>query len=241
MKLIASDFDGTILIDEKIKTEDIKAIRDFQDKGNLFGLVTGRTYHSLFVLIEGKIDPDFVIANNGSHIFVKNGKDMTEVLKYSLDQDKIRDVIDFYGGKYQTRIFTDKDRAVDKISDLIEGEEILSLAIYSDNMLENPFQEDLSFHKSIGVTDVINSAVSKQTGVEFIKDFYRFGMEIIAIGDDFNDISFLEQTRLSFSLNYVKEREVLDAVNFTVEGIRELIENIDEFQKSLIRRGFPLN
>lgn len=233
MKLIASDFDGTIFIDEKIKTEDIKAIRDFQDKGNLFGIVTGRTYHSLFVLIEGKMDPDFVIANNGSHIFVKNGKDMTEVLKYSLDQDKIRDVIDFYGGKYQTRIFTDKDRAVDKISDLREGEEILSLAIYSDNMLENSFQEDLSFHKSIGVTDVINSAVSKQTGIEFIKDFYGFHKEIIAIGDDFNDISFLERTRLSFSLNYVEEKEVLDAVNFTVEGIRELIENIDEFQKKL--------
>lgn len=231
MKLIASDFDGTIFIDEKIKTEDIKAIRDFQDKGNLFGIVTGRTYHSLFVLIEGKIDPDFVIANNGAHIFVKNGKEMTEILKYSLDQDKIRDVIDFYGRKFPTRIFTDKDRAVDKISDLREGEEILSLAIYSDNMLENPFQEDLSFHKSIGVTDVINSAVSKQTGIEFIKDFYGFDKEIIAIGDDFNDIKFLEQTSLSFSLNYVEEKEVLDAVNFTVEGIRELIENIDEFQK----------
>lgn len=98
-------------------------------------------------------------------------------------------------------------------------------------MLENPFQEDLSFHKSIGVTDVINSAVSKQTGIEFIKDFYGFDKEIIAIGDDFNDIKFLEQTSLSFSLNYVEEKEVLDAVNFTVEGIRELIENIDEFQK----------
>lgn len=231
MKLIASDFDGTIFIDEKIKTEDIRAIRDFQDNGNLFGIVTGRTYHSLFVLIEGKIAPDFVIANNGSHIFVKNGKEMTEILKYSLDQDKIMEVIDFYGRKYQTRIFTDEDRAVDKISDLREGEEILSLAIYSDHILENPFQEDFSFHKSIGVIDVINSAVSKQTGIEFIKDFYEFDKEIIAIGDDFNDITFLEQTSLSFSLNYVKEKEVLDAVNFKVEGIRELIENIDEFQK----------
>ena len=230
MKLIASDFDGTIFIDGKIKTEDIKAIRDFQDKGNLFGLVTGRTYHSLFVLIEGKIDPDFIIANNGSHIFVKNGKDMTEILKYSLDQDKIRDVMDYYGRTYPTKIFTDKDREVDGLEDLREGEEILSLAIYSDHILENPFQEDFSFHKSIGVIDVINSAVSKQTGIEFIKDFYGFDKEIIAIGDDFNDISFLEQTRLSFSLNYVKEKEVLDAVNFKVEGIRELIENIDDIR-----------
>ena len=230
MKLITSDFDGTIFIDGKIKTEDIKAIRDFQDMGNLFGLVTGRTYHSLFVLIEGKIDPDFIIANNGSHIFVKNGKDMIEILKYSLDQDKIRDVMDYYGRTYPTKIFTDKDREVDRLEDLREGEEILSLAIYSDHILENPFQEDFSFHKSIGVIDVINSAVSKQTGIEFIKDFYGFDKEIIAIGDDFNDISFLEQTRLSFSLNYVKEKEVLDAVNFKVEGIRELIENIDKFK-----------
>lgn len=226
MKLIASDFDGTIFIDEKIKTEDIKAIRDFQDKGNLFGIVTGRTYHSLFVLIEGKMDPDFVIANNGSHIFVKNGKDMTEVLKYSLDQDKIRDVIDFYGGKYQTRIFTDKDRAVDKISDLREGEEILSLAIYSDNMLENPFEKDFSFHKSIGVTDVINSAVSKQTGIEFIKDFYGFDKEIIAIGDDFNDIEFLSNTSLSYSLDYVTNEEVRKVCNFSVRSVAELLSNL---------------
>lgn len=230
MKLIASDFDGTIFIDEKIKTEDIRAIRDFQEKGNLFGLVTGRSYHSLLVLIEGKLAPDFVIANNGSHIFVKDGKKMTEILKYSLDKDKIRDVMDYYGRTYPTKIFTDKDRAVDRLEDLREGEEILSLAIYSDHILENPFQKDFSFHKSIGVIDVINSAVSKQTGIEFIKDFYGFDKEIIAIGDDFNDISFLEQTRLSFSLNYLKEKEVLDAVNFKVEGIRELIENIGKYQ-----------
>lgn len=226
MKLIASDFDGTIFIDEKIKTEDIKAIRDFQDKGNLFGIVTGRTYHSLFVLIEGKMDPDFVIANNGSHIFVKNGKDMTEVLKYSLDQDKIMDVIDFYGRKFPTRIFTDKDRAVDKISDLREGEEILSLAIYSDNMLENPFEKDFSFHKSIGVTDVINSAVSKQTGIEFIKDFYGFDKEIIAIGDDFNDIEFLSNTSLSYSLDYVTNEEVRKVCNFSVRSVAELLSNL---------------
>ena len=226
MKLIASDFDGTIFIDEKIKTEDIKAIRDFQDKGNLFGLVTGRTYHSLFVLIEGKIDPDFIIANNGSHIFVKNVKEMTEILKYSLDQDKIMDVIDFYGRKFPTRIFTDKDRAVDKISDLREGEEILSLAIYSDNMLENPFEKDFSFHKSIGVTDVINSAVSKQTGIEFIKDFYGFDKEIIAIGDDFNDIEFLSNTSLSYSLDYVTNEEVRKVCNFSVRSVAELLSNL---------------
>lgn len=226
MKLIASDFDGTIFIDEKIKTEDIRAIRDFQEKGNLFGLVTGRSYHSLLVLIEGKLAPDFVIANNGSHIFVKNGKEMTEILKYSLDQDKIRDVVDYYGRTYPIRLFTDKDRSVDRLEDLGEGEEILSLAIYSDHMLENPFQEAFSFHKSIGVIDVINSAVSKQTGIEFIKDFYGFDKEIIAIGDDFNDIEFLSNTSLSYSLDYVTNKEVRKVCNFSVRSVAELISNL---------------
>lgn len=226
MKLIASDFDGTIFIDEKIKTEDIRAIRDFQDNGNLFGFVTGRTYHSLFVLIGGKLAPDFVIANNGSHIFVKDGKDMTEILKYSLDKDKLRDVIDYYGRTYPTKLFTDKDRSVDRLEDLGEGEEILSLAIYSDHMLENPFQEDFSFHKSIGVIDVINSAVSKQTGIEFIKDFYGFDKEIIAIGDDFNDIEFLSNTSLSYSLDYVTNKEVRKVCNFSVRSVAELISNL---------------
>lgn len=226
MKLIASDFDGTIFIDGKIKTEDIRAIRDFQEKGNLFGLVTGRTYYSLFVLIEGKIDPDFVIANNGSHIFVKNGKEMTEILKYSLDKDKLRDVMDYYGRTYPTKIFTDKDREVDRLEDLREGEEILSLAIYSDHILENPFQEDFSFHKSIGVIDVINSAVSKQTGIEFIKDFYGFDKEIIAIGDDFNDVEFLSNTSLSYSLDYVTNKEVRKVCNFSVRSVAELISNL---------------
>ncbi len=226
MKLIASDFDGTIFIDEKIKTEDIEAIRDFQAKGNLFGLVTGRSYHSLLVLIEGKIDPDFVIANNGSHIFVKNGKEMTEILKYSLDKDKVRDVIDYYGTTFSTKLFTDKDRAVDDIRALREGEEILSLAIYSDHMLENPFQEDFSFHKSIGVIDVINSSVSKQTGIEFIKDFYGFDKEIIAIGDDYNDIEFLRNTSLSYSLDYVTNVDVRKVCNFIVRSVADLIANL---------------
>ena len=92
--------------------------------------------------------------------------------------------------------------------------------------LENPFQEDFSFHKSIGVIDVINSAVSKQTGIEFIEDFYGFDQEIIAIGDDFNDIEFLSNTSLSYSLDYVTNKEVRKVCNFSVRSVAELISNL---------------
>lgn len=224
MNLIASDFDGTVYIDDRYRSEDLLAIEDFQQKGNLFGLVTGRSYKSLTDLIEGKIWPDFIIANNGSHIFVRNGKEMTELLKFTLDKDKLGRLIDFYRPYFPIKIISDKDRNLKKLSELESDEGVLALAIYSDDFLDNPFDDDFSFHKSVGVIDVINKEVSKQTGIEFIKEFYGYDREIIAIGDDFNDISFLKETKLSYTLTYVREKEVLDVCNYRVEGVKELID-----------------
>lgn len=54
MKVFASDFDGTIhFVDEKIggyfKQEDLRAIKKFQENGNLFGLCTGRPQTTIWV------------------------------------------------------------------------------------------------------------------------------------------------------------------------------------------------
>lgn len=48
MKLLASDFDGTLLLhpnrnDNIILKNDKKAIKKFQKEGNLFGICTGRS------------------------------------------------------------------------------------------------------------------------------------------------------------------------------------------------------
>lgn len=229
MKIIASDFDGTLLIRNKLREGDLRSIKSFQDRGNLFGIVTGRSFHSLNKLIEGKLSPDFVIANNGSHILIRNEKAMTELVKFTLDKTKVARLINFYKPYFPVKIFTDKARSLDRLDEIMDREEILALAIYSDKNLDNPFDEDFSFHKSIGVIDVINKQVSKKTGIEFIKDFYGYDKEIYSIGDDLNDISFLEASRLSFTLNSVSEEEVLKVSNYKVENIEELIENIEKW------------
>ncbi len=226
MKIIASDFDGTIYVDEGFKEDDLKAIKSFKASSGIFGIVTGRSYFSLKSLIDGKINPDFIIANNGSHILVNDKKEMREVYKKTLDKDKLKDIITYYKKDYPIKIFTDLDRKIDSLDDLKKYEKVYSLAIYSDDFLDNPFKDLFSFHKSIGVTDVINSAVSKQTGIEFIKDFYGFDKEIIAIGDDFNDIEFLSNTSLSYSLDYVTNEEVRKVCNFSVRSVAELLSNL---------------
>lgn len=224
MKFIASDFDGTIFIDNKFMKDALEAITSFQEAGNIFGLVTGRSFHTIDGLIRGSLRPDFVIANNGSHILVKNGQEMIELLKFTLDKDKLRRLVELYKPYFPTKIFTDQARTLTSINDLREGEHVLSLAIYTDKFLDNPFEDDFSFHKSLGVIDVINKEVSKQTGIDFIKDFYGYDKDIIAFGDDYNDISFLKETPFSFTLNRVRQEDVLRVCNYKVEDIRELIE-----------------
>lgn len=224
MKIIASDFDGTIYVDEEFKENDLRAIKSFKASFGIFGIVTGRSYFSLKSLIDGKINPDFIIANNGSHILVNDKKEMREVYKKTLDKDKLKDIITYYKKDYPIKIFTDLDRKIDSLDDLKKYEKVYSLAIYSDDFLDNPFEDSFSFHKSIGVIDVINKNISKQTGIDFIKKFYAYDKDIIAIGDDYNDISFLRETPLSFTLNYVTEKSVIDVCKYRVEDISELIE-----------------
>ena len=47
MKVLASDYDGTLLFNEQFKEGDLKKIKEFQKAGNLFGLCSGRDRKSV--------------------------------------------------------------------------------------------------------------------------------------------------------------------------------------------------
>ena len=225
--IIGSDFDGTIFIDGKISQKDIQAIRDFQQTGNLFAIVTGRSYSSLAPLIEGKIEPDIIIANNGGHIFVRENGKLIEIFMADISISKARDFLELYEKKIDNEIaiFTESKK-LSKIKNV--NEPIMALAIYSDTEIPNYFPEDFDFHYSIGVIDVVKKGINKQRGIEIIKEYYKFDGEIIAIGDDFNDIIFLKETPHSFTLDYVTNKEVRSATNYSVESIFHLINKLGE-------------
>ena len=225
--ILASDFDGTIFIDEKISQKDIKAIRDFQQAGNLFAIVTGRSFASLTPLIEGEIKPDALICNNGGHIFLKENGKLKEVFKATISKAKAREFLNFYGKEIpnQMAIFTESTKEND-IKNI--NESIMALAIYSESQIPNHFPEDFDFHYSIGVIDVVKKGINKQGGIDFIKDYYSFNGEIIAIGDDYNDIDFLKNTPFSYTLDYVTNEAVREVCNYSVKSVADLIENLME-------------
>lgn len=223
--IIGSDFDGTIYIDYELKDEDLACIKDFQKSGHKFGIVTGRSFHSLYKIIKAKIDPDFYIANNGGHVLVKEKDGLKEILKLNIGKNLATSFFDYYkkNYSYDLAVFTEDKKHRDLSS--IKSD-IMALAIYTDDWIDNHFEGELDFHHSLGVIDVVKKGVDKNKGIELIKDYYGYKKDIYAIGDDYNDIGFLKATPLSFTLDYVKNKDVIEATNYRVGSIKDLILKI---------------
>ena len=72
--ILATDFDGTLCCEGVIKQSVIKAIEDFRNRGNLFGIVTGRDFTGIrdVLKIFSELSVDFIISNNGAQAFDEN-------------------------------------------------------------------------------------------------------------------------------------------------------------------------
>ena len=77
MKILASDFDNTLLFHDQEKSyyrlEDVQAIKKFQAQGNLFGVCTGRSYNGVINWNSEGIEYDFYILCSGAKILDKQG------------------------------------------------------------------------------------------------------------------------------------------------------------------------
>lgn len=78
MKIICTDYDGT-LNHGGITEKKLEAIRKWQEKGNLFCIVSGRQKEFYEEITEKNIPIDFLLANNGAVITDKDYKIVSDV------------------------------------------------------------------------------------------------------------------------------------------------------------------
>lgn len=91
MKILASDYDGTLRTEELVDINDVHAIHEFRAAGNMFGLVTGRSMESIQTEIQkNKIEFDFIVANNGGVIY---DRDFQRLQVLYMDFNKALDII----------------------------------------------------------------------------------------------------------------------------------------------------
>lgn len=217
MKLLASDYDETLLIDNQISTQDLAAIANFQSAGNLFGLNSGRHLDSIFEECDRfSLNCDFYIGNNGTIvlnrdrevIYIANFKRslVKEILQYF--RTHLREEVYFIsvnnGYQFGREFFNEgSDFLVDHthplewyldkpistmFSEVIDIKQTMSIV----NHLNQVFNGRAVFYGNAPYIDIVNEHIDKATGIEVVADYYQIDLKhCYAIGDNYNDISML--------------------------------------------------
>ena len=222
MKILASDYDGTLRTEELVDINDIHAIHEFRAAGNMFGLVTGRSMESIQVEIQkNKIEFDFIVANNGGVIY---DRDFQKLQVLYMDFNKALDIIAYiktldcvsyvindgfhrfkfsvdenqidhkYGNMPDTKEHEEEILDRGKISQLVVSLNDTILAEEISHYINTNFKGYAVAYVNVNCVDIVPEGVSKAEGLYFIEQ--HLGLEhdaIYAIGDSFNDIPMIEE------------------------------------------------
>ncbi|MBR2876681.1 MAG: HAD-IIB family hydrolase [Clostridia bacterium] len=242
MKIIASDYDGTLNhggIDDKKRI----AINKWRERGNKFGIVSGRMPDDLLKIYkETELELDFLLACNGAVILTTDGK----ILKDDrIDGALLRPFLDFLfslGTDWaaihceKTYIIdeNDDDRLPDEftrktlpemkyfnqVSTILEDEEE---ALTVTSAIKEKFGDILNPLQNGRCIDIVSSRINKAKGLydylELVGGKYE---DMIAVGDNINDTHMIKEFRSYAMANGVQS--IKDIADYVTDGITELIE-----------------
>ena len=194
MKILASDFDETIYFPDNIEKtkENVKAIKEFISKGNIFCIITGRNYTDLKLLLnENKIPYTYLICEDGAKIFnnvdycldtVLLEKDEIEIIKKLLDEEKCDYYLD--DGYNKTEYLDDCVKIVVNCSDEEEKEKLVN--IIKDKI-------DIHVYASRVHINIIDKSVNKENALKRLFNLEELDYNnLYVIGDNDNDYEMLK-------------------------------------------------
>ncbi len=228
-RLVASDMDGTLLThDKRISEGNLQAIRRAAEKGCIFCLCTGRTYVAVSSYVEQLGLDSPVICANGAVVAMPDGEILYEygmsensariLYAYAATLDLTVCVwsgnllfanrFDKYVAHY-TKVTNTTAELFEDIEPIIE-KGVLKMIWYADpekmpelhSFLGKNCPEDTGWANSTPRMIEFNDArTSKATAMAYIGEKYSIKREeMIAVGDNFNDLPMLRFAGLSVAM-----------------------------------------
>ncbi|MEY8257964.1 HAD-IIB family hydrolase [Erysipelotrichaceae bacterium 66-17] len=247
MKMLASDYDGTLYFEFGYRKTDLEAIRQFQKEGNLFGLCSGRPLSNLWDLESDELHFDFIIASSGACISRQPGSIVEEeflpfeaferILRHCgpshmvvITKDTIFvDDLDCWAVRnvaiHPVRLASADQITEDIIQMSIERSTEQEAAVLLDELKELDLA--CSIFQNGTFLDIVAPDCSKGRGIG--KLARHLGLEekdIACIGDNFNDLPMIETIPDSFSFPYAPEK-VQEKAGTIVDSIAQAIECLE--------------
>lgn len=241
MKLIATDYDGTLKFkDERgYLSSNNQAIKLWQAQGNKIALVTGRSLKS--IINEQAIynyDFDYYLACNGA---VFSDRNFNIISTQCIDHNLVIKLINFIQ-EYQfkniilagvnDRIAIENNQ-LDVAQDFLKSNQISQIVINFDHdeeiidqirekILEN---FELSALRNICCIDIVKKGIDKNYGVKLLKDYLSLNPNnIYCIGDSDNDLPMLVNYQ-GYAMNNAKDY-IKTQVKYSVENLATLIDKL---------------
>ena len=239
MKIIATDFDGTLSFNGKVSDEDKAAIARFRQAGNKFGVVTGRDLEMSFWVKSNCPELDFIISCTGAMICDGDGKLIYE--KKQIADEKLKDVAEFAvshgAGSFSisdvmTRHYVDVRGNIPTDFSKIKEFNQCCTWFYDQNNAEKlvnyineKYPGEFSGYRNGGAVDMPPAGVSKSTGVLAYASMFE-SPEIYTVGDNYNDLGMIkdfESFAVSNAVPAVKEaakhqcNRIADMIDFIME------------------------
>ena len=250
MKIIASDYDGTLNhggIDDAKKD----AIKRWRDAGNVFALISGRGPESVLELYQEKqFGCDYLVADNGAVILDTEGNRVCDTRcdgSIAVPLLKLLFELGCPWGFVQTdfpcRVFADANDCTEEGEYTLENMPEIpyfnqintALPDYATaervtERVREAFGDKLNPLQNGDCIDIVRFDMDKAKGIYKLIDILGAEYDdVIAVGDNINDRAMIEEFRSYAMANGVEL--IKNLADATVESVTELIEK--ELDKTL--------
>ncbi len=197
MKILASDFDGTLFVsDDKVFKNNIKMINEFRSKNNLFIIITGRGIESIKKeIIKNDIKYDYLICENGAMIFddkdnildstYLDKKDVLEIIKI-IEEENLKYIFDT-GINYLNNMDMDLSKLACIYIDKTSTKDFIKT--------KNKVDENTNTYNYISPNwiNIVNKKVNKLVSLKKLLKIINQEDNIYTIGDAINDIDMIKE------------------------------------------------
>lgn len=227
MKIIVSDFDGTLYLNSKIVCQE--KINKFANDGNVFIIATGRNIISVKKELDRfPLNVSYFICNDGamildSYLNVIYRTDIDDTMIRSLYNDlkndsNILEVLIDTGNGYTDDVHRSTNKMVARYFDKQK-------AINLVNRINSNYTNVFSYVSNNWI-NITKKTETKGSAIEYLADFYNLKRyPIYIIGNDINDISMCHSDFISYGLDN-GINQYLDKYNKVVKSFEEAFDDI---------------
>lgn len=250
IKLVASDIDGTLLVEgsDKINEEIFDVILKLKDQGTLFAAASGRQYASirrLFAPIENEM---IFVSENGSNV-VCRGYEMSSTVLNRQDAEELIRFIRTQPGCYLTAstrgpMYIEDDDAdflklltegyhndMRLVQDVLKEEiEIIKISIYKSTGVQDIAEEVVAqwedrFHVTIAGEpwiDFMDFDADKGKALQTIQQTLRISREeTMVFGDNNNDLGMIASAEESYAVANAQPKVLEAAKHIADENVND--------------------